>query len=173
MIRRRLLTFLSTLSLILCVGTVALWVTSSFIWMRIGWETEGADWERRPWGFKVDLDFRSVYVVVDTNPLPTGPAKWYWQHAVLDSRPHRTRPLSYTGGMWCDGSYCRTVNIPFWMLTVMVSPLMIFSSRTILAEAIRSHRRRRGYCSCCGYDLRATPQRCPECGRVSSEGIGS
>jgi hypothetical protein len=52
------------------------------------------------------------------------------------------------------------VAIPFWPIAVIVAAVL---SRWIL-------RRRAvyptGLCPTCGYDLRATPGRCPECGAV-------
>jgi len=50
---------------------------------------------------------------------------------------------------------------PLWWATFPALPLA--------AAAYARHRRRRrspGVCAGCGYDLRATPERCPECGTV-------
>jgi hypothetical protein len=53
--------------------------------------------------------------------------------------------------------------IPAWML--------ILSLAVPLAVALRVAYRRRqpaaGHCRHCGYDLRATPDRCPECGQAA------
>jgi hypothetical protein len=51
--------------------------------------------------------------------------------------------------------------IPYWPLVSLglVLPASLFAVRAMRAE----RRRARNLCQHCGYDLRATPDRCPEC----------
>jgi ferredoxin len=53
--------------------------------------------------------------------------------------------------------------VPDW-LPVLLFALLPAHRLAILGR--RWHRRRLGLCPSCGYDLRATPDRCPECGAV-------
>ena len=55
------------------------------------------------------------------------------------------------------------VYFPFWGL-ILVS--LIAPGIVVIGYRRSRHRHRRGMCPRCGYDLRATPQRCPECGAV-------
>jgi hypothetical protein len=83
---------------------------------------------------------------------------------------HRHR---YTGGeqTWLERTF-----IPYWFVTVLCMMLPTFAiARSSMQKigSIRAARRRAaGLCIHCGYDLRATPARCPECGRVP-EGQGN
>ncbi|HEY7115447.1 MAG TPA: hypothetical protein VH475_02610 [Tepidisphaeraceae bacterium] len=55
------------------------------------------------------------------------------------------------------------VRVPFWLaILISATPIAGWSWR----RASVARRRREGLCPSCGYDLRATPDRCPECGLV-------
>ena len=60
------------------------------------------------------------------------------------------------------------VVMPLWLVAAMLATP--FAARTAIWA--RRHRRRRGQlqglCRVCGYDLRATPHQCPECGTPAS-----
>jgi hypothetical protein len=57
----------------------------------------------------------------------------------------------------------RELELPLWLvaMTFAVPPAMLLYRRRRAVQ-----RGRAGQCPACGYDLRATPERCPECGRV-------
>ena len=54
------------------------------------------------------------------------------------------------------------VQFPYWFASVSTGGL------AFLCWRLRSGRLRKGLCPACGYDLCATPDKCPECGRVAA-----
>jgi hypothetical protein len=161
--RRRLITVLSALSLLLCVGTCALWVQSQwycdFLWIR----------PNRVHGLQVHVARSRMWIATTSSDEPDLDAD-NWAGSIdrispgigVYSKPWDDGTIGFSSGSWFsslrDNTY-HYVAFPLWL------PVGLFC----LAVGIRVARKRRlltGVCSVCGYDLRATPDRCPECGAV-------
>lgn len=54
------------------------------------------------------------------------------------------------------------IEITWWLIILLLGVLPVI--RVVLILRAWSRRRKAGFCVKCGYDLRATPDRCPECG---------
>jgi hypothetical protein len=171
---RRLLNLFTGLSLLLCVAAVALWVRSYARVDEITHTREAGYRDVTEWMAVCDsgrIRFsRMRYWWGRGFARHTGESEgWHWESHVPYG-PGRRRSgaeptrLERVGFAW--GSYrfpapspgtAWVVALPVWVLAVVAG----------LAPAVRLrarlHRPRDGCCSKCGYDLRATPHRCPEC----------
>jgi hypothetical protein len=67
-------------------------------------------------------------------------------------------------GIWTNGStdyYLWAIYVPCWFAAALLG---LPGARWVAGWARRGRRMRRGECVECGYDLRASGERCPECG---------
>jgi hypothetical protein len=81
-------------------------------------------------------------------------------------RPWNWRGLGFDYHYDPHGAGASTVvYIPLWLPALL---LLAPPAVSVLGYLRRQARRKRGLCERCGYDLRASPSQCPECGRRQS-----
>ena len=178
---RRLVTLVSAASLVLCVATCVLWarsyagpsVSAGVRALRAGPGTSDAAFT----GGTVTRGRVAVGRVVRQlpgRPLPPaadGHGQWVFgsEPLVMGSlgvdRPRRASGFDFFFLNPLGGTRGWLAVVPLWsvvLVTGAVPPLALIARRR------RTARRRQfaGLCPNCGYDLRATPGRCPECGTV-------
>lgn len=57
--------------------------------------------------------------------------------------------------------------VPYWSMVLVTALAPAWYAAGIARRARAARRARHGLCRRCGYDLRATPARCPECGKLA------
>ena len=148
------------MSLVLCAAMVALWVRSYRIQDQAGRVGEAK--LSFIWSLPGSL-FLSVSPADPENEEP-GPRPYYFYN-----RGMRTTGLMAGGKVVRFSARVDTkrglgkIVVPHWVVTLLLSALPVLWAR-------RYQQRRRwasqGRCARCGYDLRATPEQCPECGAL-------
>jgi hypothetical protein len=168
--RLRILNVATALSIFLCVSIMALWVRSEFRHDDVGWRHgegfrslgsvlgrlsfDDIDQWRQPTPLLVGYRASPIASFERSPNQPwTGRYWWGFQWYFQPDRPN-----SMTGRMWF-------VVVPYWFLLLLALPLPLL--RAVKFWRVR-RRAQKGHCAACGYDLRATPGRCPECGRIAA-----
>jgi hypothetical protein len=59
---------------------------------------------------------------------------------------------------------CRSFVVPLWLVSLGAAVLPVRWTARHVRERLRRQRTREGRCGACGYDLRGSTGRCPECG---------
>jgi hypothetical protein len=151
---RHLLNSLSVLLLLLALGVAALWVRSYVVR-----DSVSSAWPGHA-GSVHSLGGTFVVIEQPAGPAPPRPRFRWSRRADVIPYGVNVRTALVRFDVRRDGN-ARIWLFPQW-------PLVLAAA---LAPAVGVVRRRRsrfiqGTCRACGYDLRATPGRCPECGAV-------
>ena len=199
MIGRRLFTFASAASLLLCVATIALWAWSYHrheviyladrqvgppvgpadrgaiaLYAQQGWaEARERYWKETRHELHVSRG-RVATGTFDDWCVPRRAVAW---SAPSGRTPGRTvlpvrdlPPLLPTGGGIdvTGGLHLRRFRTlqPSWPIWPAAAATLALPSGWAWTRWLQRRRRKRGGCPACGYDLRATPDLCPECGAV-------
>jgi hypothetical protein len=160
---RILRVILTVLSLLLCIAAVVFWLRSRHSTDTLILSPFPTQWSLstksgtlyltrdQPWLEPEDLRSGIRLAAYDRSWLGFG-RKQSQEPRTWQSKSLRTIP--YT-------TILRVYFIPLWFCTAFFSILPLIAFRR---HATLFHRRKRGLCARCGYDLRASPTKCPECG---------
>jgi hypothetical protein len=191
-VRHRLFAILSVMSLVLCVATCALWVRSYWVVSWVYHETfsvnDGSGIRQN--SYAASLRGHVAYSSYDAHtkdPVAialfavNGPHSQRFEAPAWKNRSAR-QVAAYHGGAFAGmGIYFhrfsdagdqrmtgRTwgVTAPYWLICGLLAITPYFCARSLLRAGSRRRRSENGECINCGYDLRASQDRCPECGTV-------
>jgi hypothetical protein len=165
---RRLFTFFSGISLLLCLTLGGVWVRSYWVSDYVG-RGDGTGW--------VGVLSMSGELRMERGGYVAGKPGWDFEAVTPGSLWAEVEARDRTGPVWLPRmgfayvhivydsvGHRRAVYLPHWAVAIVFAVLPAIWAPTALRRRRAMRRVRDGLCPTCGYDLRATPGRCPECG---------
>jgi hypothetical protein len=185
-VMRKLFLLFAAASLLACAAVCTAWARSDAQSEKLIWRSDRAQHSLRSAPDHVVLRLYAWYGAgrgpVAGKPglsydrdQPT-PATWDLMSIFLlcSDRTARTVHWERAGFAWSQRSSSRdlivTAVAPFWSVTLAAgAPPLGWMALSLVALVRRRRKTSAGLCPTCGYDLRATPDRCPECGTMPSD----
>ena len=171
-----------SLSLLLCAATCAAWVRSHWhsdvlavqTVERFGTPPFGPVDDQVEYAAGIDAGaiivsqrrgtFGMPWVALRLLPTRLGERHWTFRsgdriggHSWLPSAEHVR--WFHAGGVDAEDAW----KVPFWIVVLATA---LLPAGSLVWRRRRRGRAHAGICAACGYDLRATPDRCPECGAM-------
>jgi len=187
-VRRRLFNILAAVSLVMCVATAVLWVRSYFVgdqWRWIGDRQLGRG--KHLWLLTAGTG--KIYWMSAVNDYVSPPSfahrqlklpvRVFTMTAMLSAKPPSDEiavlgfaVMTFDGYPVLSSDHsrpptsplCRVWAIPLWFPAGAFAVMPLCCLKAVVRHRRHQERVTRGCCSVCGYDLRASTDRCPECG---------
>jgi hypothetical protein len=176
--RQWLFSGLTAVSLVICMTTITIWIRSEFdsdtyvqVLINPATGTAITDYVIMDDGrlalVRVDGIYPGYILYYGSRWTPPYVRQVHgWAHVPFDNAGWAWLPKGPSGVIIYLGGKVQTqIVVRFWVLVALTAPLPII---WFIRRRRESRWRRLGLCSKCGYDLRATPDRCPECGTETS-----
>ncbi len=157
---------------VVLIACLLIWISGYFfdVFLAYCWhKTDGSVREER-----ISFSNGEIWYLSAFSPINTGVPRGFNGTITRNPAAHFVDPRSFLGFVLphqdpnsvmvvAGGQVYRLIAAPWWFLSLIPAGLIVWRFRV--------NRRRRlamtkNLCVQCGYDLRGTPERCPECGTV-------
>jgi hypothetical protein len=176
--RRKLFILTAIASAVLFVGICLLWLRSrvvrDYAWTWLPWPSDAGvqrclKFDADSGGGQLELSWK-VWTAAQRNAFgfTTLPGKDYFFRTFPDVPQDYARSIPPTnwntlGFKYYSGATHSSIYFPYWSGALLTA---VLPGAWMMQHQRRHRRAKAGHCPACGYDLRASPDRCPECGAV-------